>query len=122
MYAEEPTGTFVVRYEQPGDLLPSLQTELVDALRASCARRKTGVIFLLDDQVTWVDTSVPNYWLQVTATLGLSGMAIVTRSAAVRVAATGFRLANIVRGVKLPVQSFEEEAPARTWMESALAA
>ncbi len=119
-FDERAVGLFVMRYGDVSELLPEHQTALVDELVASSAARPTGVAFVLADGITWVDPSVPKFWLEVTGRVRLAGMAIVTASAGVRVAASGFRLANVVRGVKLQVATFDGEEAAVAWLASRL--
>ena len=119
-FTHDGSGLFAVRYEVNDDLLPERQEPLVSALRESVLQRKTGIVVVLSPDIAGVDSSVPAFWLKVTATLTLAGMAIVTPSAGVRVAASGFRLANVVRGVKLPVETFDDEAAGRAWLEGHL--
>lgn len=111
---------FVVRYSEPGDLAPGLQQPVVEAIVDASAktRQATGVIFCLESSIRGVDMAVPNYWLGVTGRTdtGLKAMAIVTTSAAVRVAAAGFALANRARGLELEVRSFATIDAATSWV------
>jgi hypothetical protein len=120
-YVEAPLGLFIVRYDTPEAMSPDLQGPLQEAMRRRLSQRiKVGVIFLVGPAVTSVRVEVPAFWLGVTRELRLSAMAIVTRAATVRVAALGFRIANKARGVPLPVETFEDEAPAVAWAKGFL--
>lgn len=119
-FEQNPVGVFLVRYQDKDDLLPANQTALTGALRVSAMSRPTGIIFMLSDAIGWVDPAVPKFWLEVTASLPLKAMAIVTKSTGVRIAARGFGIANTVRSVTLLVETFLTEAEALSWVKSQL--
>jgi hypothetical protein len=110
-------GVFVVEYEESGDLAPEHQGALVAELRALDSELRPALAFVLPPSIRGVSIDVPAFWLEVTATLPLSGMAIVTSSRAVRVAASGFQVANRFRNLDLPVRSFATLPEALQWLE-----
>jgi hypothetical protein len=124
-FTQPEPGIYVVQYFSPADLAPALQQPLIAALVESAKQsRPTGVIFSLQSSIRGIDMDVPTFWLSVTtrSDTGLKAMAIVTTSAAVRVAASGFALANRVRGLTLEVKTFPTEDVALTWIRGLLRA
>jgi hypothetical protein len=119
-FSQAEPRLFIVQYFTPEDLAPVLQQPLVDAIVAANAKthQPTGVIFCIQSTIRGVELAVPNYWLGVTSRTdtGLKAMAIVTTSAAVRVAAAGFALANRARGLALEVSSFSTVEAATHWV------
>lgn len=120
-FSEAEPGFFIIRYDTPEEMAPDQQKPLEEAVRRRVAQKcKVGLLFLLGPAVTSVRIEVPAFWLRVTRDVPLAAMAIVSRAMTVKVAVLGFELANKARNVVLPVQPFEEEAPARTWVKGHL--
>lgn len=121
-FVETNVGLFVVHYETPKDMLPAAQSDLVAAVEAAAFAVPVGLVFIVSDAVRTVDMSVPTFWLQLTAReeLRLRAFAIVTNSSAVRVAASGFGLANRIRKLKLEVQVFKTQQDAVAWVQAVL--
>lgn len=123
-FAQPEPGLFVVQYKVPEDLNPGLQELLVAAIVAAhnSDGKPTSVVFNIDTAIRGIDMGVPTYWLGVTGRTdtGLLAMAIVTTSAAVRVAAGGFALANTVRGLALEVRTFPTQSVAVDWAKERL--
>lgn len=114
-FEEVSPGVLVVRYERGDQLAPESQAALLRRLEE--CRGPVALAFEVQSGVSSVPVDVPTFWLGVTgrAELQIRAMAIVTRAVLVRVAARGFSLASIARGVALEVRTFEELAPARAW-------
>lgn len=123
-FSQPEPGLFHVRYAEPADLLPERQAELVAAIEGASRASRVGIVFEVSPAIRSVDMSVPGFWLQLTSRsdLGLRAMGIVTRSAAVRVAASGFGLANRLRQLPIQVETFAELDAAMAWARAALAA
>lgn len=121
-FEQESPGLFIVRYAAPGDLLPAEQAPLIRAVEQAEVAT-TALVFEVGPEIRSVDMAVPNYWLEVTSRreLKLAAFAIVSASAAVRVAASGFGLANKIRGVPLLVKAFTDSAEALDWVREVLA-
>ncbi len=83
---------------------------------------QTGIIFVVGPQVRSIDLSVPSFWLRVTGdrTVPIKAMAIVSQAATVRVAASGFSVANKMRGVPIKVDAFRDVAEARLWLDQVM--
>ena len=123
MKLEEPqVGLLSVRYGEADDLKVDRQQPLLARLEER--RGPVVIIYEVADGLRSVPMEVPTFWLGVTSRLelGLVGMAIVTHSSAVRVAARGFALANVARGIPTAVQTFESVEAATTWAASLLIA
>ena len=114
-FEEVSPGVLVVRYERGEQLAPESQAALLRRLEER--RGPVALAFEVQAGVSSVPVDVPTFWLGVTgrAELQIRAMAIVTRAVLVRVAARGFSLANIARGVALGGRTSEELAPARAW-------
>ncbi len=121
-FVQREPGLFVVTYRVPAELAPDHQKPLIDEVVRAGANGPTGIVFSVGIDIREVDTRVPTFWLGVTSRrdTGLAAMAIVTSSVAVRVAATGFGLANRVRGVPIQVKTFGDVAQAATWVSQVL--
>ncbi len=116
-------GLFVVRYARSEDLEPARQAALLSAVKEEARQRRTAIVFVVGSAVRIVSRAVPEFWLGVTAssTVGLAAMAIVSSSAAVRVAASSFGVANTLRRVPVKVSGFDAEEDAVTWARARLA-
>jgi hypothetical protein len=112
-------GRFEVTYRDAADMGPEAQRDLLRKLEQDLAKGRATVLFQV--QTLSVPHSVPQFWLEVTKRLapGLCAMAIVSDNLAVRTAASGFSIANKMRGVKLVVKAFHQQElqGARTWCE-----
>ena len=120
-FEESHPGLLLVSYAVADDLRTDLQAPVLARLEEK--RGKVVLVFDVGDAVRSVPMDVPNFWLGVTGRkeLHLAGMAIVTRSIAVRVAARGFALANSARGVPTLVQTFTDLDAATSWGMAMLA-
>lgn len=105
----------LVTYADVGAMAVARQKPLITRLEEK--RGPVTLVFDVQDSVRSVPMEVPVFWLAVTAReeLQLKAFAIVTTHAAVRVAASGFGIANKVRGVKLEVRTFEAVKAATEW-------
>lgn len=114
-FEESRPGILLVRYAQADDLRSELQAPVLARLEEK--RGKVVLIFEVGEAVRSVPMEVPTFWLGVTGRLELelAGVAIVTKSIAVRVAAKGFSLANVARGLPTAVQTFTELDAATAW-------
>jgi len=110
-------GVFVVHYKTADDLDPDRQGALVQQVRTLGAASPVVIIFVLDPSVWKIDPKIPSFWLGVTGDKGikLRGMAIVSASMAVRVAASGFGVTNTLRDVSVAVKAFTEAKDAIAW-------
>lgn len=119
---EPQPGLICVEYRTPEDLQVSAQGALLARLEAK--RGRVVIVFDVGPAVRSVPMDVPTFWLGVTARpeLQLVGMAIVTDSSAVRVAAQGFALANLARRIPTKVSTFKNVPAAETWGLSVLEA
>jgi len=115
-------GLFVVTYRATADLMLSQQTELIDALEKALPNGPVAVVFDVGPDVKSVDLSVPGFWLDVTGRLSITAMAIVTTSAAVRIAAQGFRLAQNLRKHPIVVEAHAQVETAIPWARSVVRA
>lgn len=99
-------GILNVHYAEAADLAVALQQPLIARLEEK--RGRVVVVFEVGEQVRSVPMDVPTFWLGVTSRLDLqiTGIGIVTRSAAVRVASRGFALANVARRIAISVETF----------------
>lgn len=115
MFEEIHPGVLLVTYADAAALAVEAQKPLLARLEEK--RGPVSIVFHVHDSVRSVPMAVPTFWLAVTAReeLQLRAFAIVTSHAAVRVAASGFGIANKVRGVQLPVSTFSSVAPAVEW-------
>lgn len=114
-YLQSPPGLFLVTYRTAEELLPEAQAKLVAELEQACAAGPTIILFDVQPGVTRVDGSVPTFWLGVTERLKLRGLAVVTKSTLVRMAANAFRLATVARGKTMRVAVFDDVEKAKTW-------
>ena len=119
-FEELQAGLLCVRYAEVDDLKVDQQRHLLARLEER--RGPVVIIFEVGEAVRSVPMEVPTFWLGVTGRLELrlAGMAIVTRSAGVRVAARGFALANVARRVPTAVQTFDKLEDASAWGQSLL--
>jgi hypothetical protein len=124
LWTEAEAGLFLVTYRAADHLSPAKNQPLVTRMKdwASAQQRRAAVIFDVGPQIGWVDLNVPSFWLGVTgaADCPIFAMGIVTRAAGVRVAATGFALANLVRKIDLTVEVFNDTAGALAWARAKL--
>lgn len=114
-------GVIEVVYSSPAELAADAQGPLVELLEAECAVRPTVLVFDVKN-VTSVPMAVPELWLTVTRGCAprLCGMAIASPSMAVRAAADGFNVANLLRRVPVAVKSFHTVADATAWARQKL--
>lgn len=121
-FTEDQPGLLLVRYQTADDLRVAAQQALIDRLEAK--RGPVVVIFEIAAEVRSVPMEVPTFWLGITSReeLKLVGMAIVTTSAAVRVAARGFSLANVARRIATAVKTFDDVPAAELWGAALLTA
>jgi hypothetical protein len=116
-FARVGAGQFEVTYREEADMTPAAQRDLLITLEQELAKGRATVLFQVHTLA--VPHTVPQFWLEVTKRLapGLCALAIVSDSLAVRTAASGFSIANKMRGAKLTVKAFHvnELADARTW-------
>jgi hypothetical protein len=119
-FDEVQPGLVVVTYRLAEDLAVSAQATLLARLQEK--RGPVVLVFDVGAAVRSVPMDVPNFWLGVTARpeLRLTGMAIVTKSIGVRVAAKGFALANTARSISTRVDTFAELEQALTWSRALL--
>ncbi len=116
-------GVLLVRYDRTEDMAPGRQASLLEAIRESARAGPVAIVFDVGPGATWVDVSVPTFWLCTTtdASLRIRAMAIVTDSAAVRIAAAGFATACAIRPRGLEVRTFRAREPALAWAGEVLA-
>lgn len=114
-FEERAGGLLTVEYGEADHLKVEYQQPVLARLEEQ--RGPVVLIFLVGAAVRSVPMEVPTFWLGVTARreLKIAGMAIVTQSAAVRVAARGFALANVARGLATSVETFGGAAEAEAW-------
>lgn len=117
-------GVFHVTYATETDMDPAAQERLLKALEAELTRGPVGLVFQVASAL--VPHAVPEFWLGVTKRLAprLCAMAIVSPSLAVRTAASGFSVANALRGVAVAVKAFgpTDGAAALGWVRALRAA
>jgi hypothetical protein len=120
-FEEQPEGLLRIEYADAADLEVVCQQPIVARLEEQ--RGPVVLIFLVGARVRSVPMEVPTFWLGITARpeLRITGMAIVTLSAGVRVAAGGFALANVARRVATSVRTFATAAEAEAWARELLA-
>lgn len=115
-FSEPEPGLLLVTYRSGEELAVGSQGPLIARLE----ERRGPVVLVFDVQpaVRAVPIDVPTFWLGVTARreLQLRAMAIVSRVTLVRVAARGFALANVARGLDLAVDTFPDLEPALEWV------
>lgn len=114
-FSEPEPGLLLVTYSSGEELAVGSQGPLIARLEEQ--RGPVVLVFDVQPGVRAVPIDVPTFWLGVTARreLQLSAMAIVSRVTLVRVAARGFALANIARGLDLAVDTFPDLEPALEW-------
>lgn len=115
---ETPTpGMFLVRYEVAGEMEPTGQRALVDAIRAASKIRPVVIVFVIAEAIRTVDFAVPSYWIKVLAdpTVDVGAMVMVTGSLAVEIAARSFGAATRFRQHPLEIRVFAEEKAAISW-------
>jgi hypothetical protein len=124
MFEQHAPGVFLVRYRERNDLAPANQAPLVDAIREASSRGPVGVVFDVGPAVSWIDVSVPTFWLRTAADprVRLGAMAIVTGSLAVELAVGGFALATSVRRASMQVKTFPAQTGALAWVRAVIAA
>jgi hypothetical protein len=117
MFEEIQPGVLLVTYADADALAVPKQAPLISRLEER--RGPVTIIFDVQDAVRSVPMDVPTFWLGVTSRkdLAIRAMAIVTHHAGVRVAASGFGLANKVRGVATKVETFPTVSAALEWAE-----
>jgi len=118
---EVESGLLLVAYREAEDLSVTQQAPLVARLN----EKRGAVVLLFDvaDTVRSVPIDVPTFWLGITAQkdLRIIGMGIITRAMSVRVAARGFALANVARGLDTQVDTFHDGESATAWARGLLA-
>ena len=124
MKLESARGVFVVRYEDPAELAPPRQAEVVAALREGASQGPIAVVFVVPQAVQAVAHEVPEHWLGVTTdpAMRIAAMAIVTPNVAVSVATRAFGTFNILRSTSTAVSPFASEREALEWAAGKLAA
>ncbi|MDP2275114.1 MAG: hypothetical protein Q8N23_13775 [Archangium sp.] len=120
LFEESQPGLIIIRYREKADLEVERQGALLARLEAVAG--PVVLIFDVAAEIRMVPMDVPNFWLGVTgrAELLIKGMAIVTSSAAVRVAAGGFSLANTARGISTEVKTVGSVEAATDWARALL--
>jgi hypothetical protein len=123
MFEQHAPGVFLVRYRERNDLAPANQDRLVEAIRAASLAGPVGVVFDVGPAVSWIDVTVPTFWLQTIADrrVRIGAMAIVTGSLAVELAVGGFALASSLRRSELQVKTFPAQFAAQAWVRAAIA-
>ncbi len=124
MKVDSHRGVFVVRYEDPAELDPGRQGELVAALREGARQGPIAVVFVVSPAVQAVAHDVPEHWLGVTSdpSMRIAALAVVTPNAAVSVATRAFGTFNILRSTSTAVSPFASEQDALAWAAGKLAA
>jgi hypothetical protein len=107
----------LVRYESHEDLAPERQGLVVRTMREVGHAVPVALVFVVPPGVWKVQRETPEFWLDVTAQpeCRLTAMAIVTKSLPVRMAATGFAIANTLRKGVMAVEAFADENEAIQW-------
>ncbi|MFZ5444766.1 MAG: hypothetical protein ACOZQL_32535 [Myxococcota bacterium] len=120
-FEERSPGLLLITYAAGEELAAARQSALVARLEE--ARGPVALVFDVQPTVREVPIDVPTFWLGVTARpeLQIRAMAIASRVTLVRVAARGFALANVARGLDLAVDTFSELEPALAWAAERLA-
>lgn len=117
---EQRGSLFVVNVALSAPLLAATQAAVVEALRRYGTQQAAGVLFHVEAGVRAIDPAVPNLWLGVLEepAVRVAAMAIVSDSLAVRMAASAFDIANILRGKPVTVKAFpaNERQVAQTWL------
>ncbi len=114
-FTEAAPGLFIVTYRAPEELEPEAQAALVSALERASLTAPPTILFDVGPGVARVSMTVPTFWLGVTDRLSFRGLAVVTKSTLVRMAANGFRLATVARGKTMRVAVFETLDEAKAW-------
>lgn len=114
-FQQAAPGLFIVTYRTSEELDPQAQAPLVAELERACQREPAIILFDVGSDVARVDTSVPTFWLGVTERLAFRGLAVVTTSTLVRMAANAFRLATVARGKSMRVAVFDTLDKAKAW-------
>lgn len=122
MKVESDGGVYVVRYEQPAELAPERQGELVAALREGARSGPVAVVFVVAPAVQAVGHEIPEHWLAVTSdpATRIAAIAVVTPNAAVSVATRAFGTFNILRSTRTAVSPFASERDALAWAAARL--
>jgi hypothetical protein len=123
MKVENQGGVFVVRYDDPAELAPARQGELVAALREGARSGPTAVVFVVSRVVQAVGHEIPEHWLAITSDPAsrIAAIAVVTPNAAVSVATRAFGTFNILRSTSTAVSPFASEPDAIAWAAGKLA-
>ena len=123
MKLDNQGGVFVVRYDDPAELAPERQGELVAALREGARGGPTAVVFVVASAVQAVGHEIPEHWLAVTSdpATRIAAIAVVTPNAAVSVATRAFGTFNILRSTNTAVSPFASERDAIAWAAGKLA-
>jgi len=124
MKLENHGGVFVVRYDDPAELAPGRQGEIVAALREGARKGPVAVVFVVAPAVQAVGHEIPEHWLGVTGdpAMRISALAVVTPNAAVSVATRAFGTFNILRSTNTAVSPFASEREALDWAAGKVAA
>lgn len=124
MKVESHRGVFVVRYEDPAELAPERQGEIVAVLRDGARQGPIAVVFVVSPAVQAVAHEVPEHWLGVTSdpSMRIAALAVVTPNPAVSVATRAFGTFNILRSTTTAVSPFTSEPEALQWAAGKLAA
>lgn len=115
-------GMLLVRYQDAGEMDPSRQEPLVEAIRSASRLRPVALVFVIGEGVRSVDFAVPSFWIKVVAdpTIQIGAMAMVTQSLAVGIAARSFGAASRFRRQPIEVQTFTDEPSAIVWARHTL--
>jgi hypothetical protein len=127
MVADRPTvstpspGIVLVRYEWPHHLVPDVQGEFLESVRAASAEGPVAIVFSIGTLIREIAPSVRVFWRRVVTdpSLRISAMAVVTESWAVGVETEGFGVTNEMDGALVRVATFENEADGIAWAERA---
>ncbi len=124
MKVESHRGVYVVRYEDPAELAPGRQGEVVAALREGARAGPIAIAFVVAPSVASVGQEIPEHWLGVTSdpAMKIAAIAVVTPNAAVSVATRAFGTFNILRSTSTAVSPFATELEALEWAAGKLAA
>ncbi len=124
MKLENHRGVFVVRYDDPAELAPARQGEIVAALREGARSGPIAVVFVVAPAVQAVGHEIPEHWLGVTSdpSMRIVAVAVVTPNAAVSVATRAFGTFHILRSTKTAVSPFPSEREGLEWAAGKLAA
>lgn len=113
-------GVLVIRYEWAEQLEPSWQADLLAEAAAAAASGPVGLVFVLAERIRDIAPSIRVFWRTITGDrrYRIGAVAVVTRSWAVEVAASGFGVTNALSGAEVRVRTFRDEGAAADWAAS----